>query len=259
MLKVIFNHIPRRLTESEQQNPLRWVMLQKTGEDEYTNTSPVFKCKDYLNDFVINSHGFPSFTVYGMESTDGDANEEGGFTILLQNVTIPLMNNINNVINKEFGPVWGVNITCVQDDQLEVYNLGHGPFMIINVSKEALVSTFRISLLALLIRHCNVDEEFDSYDACINSRSFLNWCGFGKPYLTVLQERKYDFPEQQDYFFYVGEGYNSKTYLKVKDGQETILHNAGFMNTVYPILTRILNKDIDTIYEEEAEYEEEEA
>jgi len=250
MIKVKFTAPTLRCnyTESSQANPLRWVMLRQIAEDAYVNTTFEFKCKDYLNDFVINAHGVPEFEIYGMKSTAGETDKDGGFTILLRNVTIPLINNVNNVINKEFGPVWGVNLTFITDDQLDVQGLDKVPSVIVKISKEALVSTFRISLISLLIRQCNVDVTYESFDDLVRSRAFQETSYIEGPYLRVLLEKRYNFPEQEEYFWYSSPKYNSKTTEGYID-PSYYYHNAGYTGVLGSLLTSVFpNESIDDIY-----------
>ena len=57
-MKFKIKAIPGVYTESGQKNPIRWMVLHQTGEQEFENTTNWFRCKRHSNSSSIyRKHG----------------------------------------------------------------------------------------------------------------------------------------------------------------------------------------------------------
>jgi len=244
-MKITYTHPNNSLVESAQKNPLRWVCLKKRL-DIFTNTTPVFKCKDYFNDFVVHRHMKKIFSQYGMKSNEAKFDRKGGMWVLLANVTSYLASNIENCINTEFGLTWGIKLVY-QDleadtvegnlDSLEAYGyVNRNKFGLLYIPKEALTNTLRISLMTLLIRNCNIDHQLYNYDELIQPELAMDGQLDNARY-NMLKERKYNFASEKDFVYHCGEYTNSQ--VEWKDYDKTTVHNCGIMGFTNAFVTEI--------------------
>lgn len=223
-MKIIYSHDSTvDYSESTQRNPIRWTLLKSVSQDEYVNTTNEFKCKDYFNDFVAFKHTGKRFRMYGMWSDQATFCLDGGLYVLVNNTTPEFAKNVRNVLKPTFKDLWGatVKVTRLKPDELvgRTPILDHGACLLW-FSPECLVSTFRISLLSLLIRNCNVDFTVHSYEERID-KNFLTDGSIPYEYYTALKNKEFAFPEQAEHPYYLGPDYED-------DGDEKYyIHNNG--------------------------------
>ena len=131
------------LTESFQNNPLRWCVVKKK-EDKILSQTPIFKCKDYFNDFVAKKNGI-KFIKYGMDNSKIVFNKDGGLHVLVMKVIPEFLTNLKCLEEKCLEDL-GNTLTVVYQDDMGV---------VLNFPKEFWKSTYTVSLVSLLIRCCN--------------------------------------------------------------------------------------------------------
>jgi len=243
-MKITYTHLEQGLIESSQNNPLRWVCLKKRLET-FTNTTPVFKCKDYFNDFVVHRHMKKVFTMYGMKSSQAKFDRKGGMWILLANVTGYLASNIENCINTEFGPTWGIKLVYKDLEKsvvvgdlatLKLYGDLGVSYGLLYIPKEVFTNTLRISLITLLVRNCNIDHQLYNYDELIQPNIALDGQLDNARY-NMLKERKYAFTSEKKFVFHCGQYTNSD--FEWKDYEKTSVHNCGIMGFTNAFITEI--------------------
>jgi len=244
IMKITYTHLEQGLIESSQNNSLRWVCLKKRLET-FTNTTPVFKCKDYFNDFVVHRHMKKVFRMYGMDSNQAKFDRKGGMWILLANVTSYLASNIENCINTEFGPTWGIKLVYKDLEKCDVVGdtanfQSQGEvcknYGLLYIPKEAFTNTLRISLITLLVRNCNIDHQLYNYDELIQPNIALDGQLDNARY-NMLKERKYAFASEKEFVFHCGEYCNSD--LEWKDYERCSVHNCGIMGFTNAFITEI--------------------
>lgn len=232
-------------TEAGQNNPLRYVCLHQVGENVFENTTNVFKCKDYFNDFVAARHGAPEFRIYGMTSSRGKFDQYGGMTLLLGGVTPNLEGNMRRVL-EPFRKQWGV------DYSFRWLNTGElngalpalvGEKAVLWLSPECFVSTFRISMLMLFIRNCNFQKDFADYDSVFHRQLVVE--GQWQPnYMDTIRNAKFDFDEQKVYWWWFNKANHSGVIPNTKLSADTI-HNNGQANW----LSNMIPYETHNIYE----------
>ncbi len=230
MIKLNYTHQPVAYTESGQVNPIRWCLLRKDGEDSYENTTNVFKCRDYFNDFVVYKHMGHEFRSYGMSWNLAEFDEEGGMYVLVAGIRKNFLANIDNVIHAEFGKTWDFKFTYTPLSDKEVPDSLKeqvvGQYGILYFPSNTLVSTYRISVLTSFLRNCNTDVLFNSYDDILD-QNFVRDTHINESVYAMFKERKYDLSEGRDYCWYYGSGHNSKT-----DTQQAVyIHDSGIVGT----------------------------
>lgn len=227
-MQINLKKLQQSYTESPQNNPLRYCCLHQVGEEAFENTTNVFKCKDYFNDFVAHKHGADPFVVYGISSDVAKFDQYGGLTVLFSGITANLEGNMRRVL-APFRKQWGVDI------QFRLLSAGEvngglpgmiGDKALVWFSSECFQSTFRISMLLLLIRNCNYNVDMADYDAVLHQHTATE--GQWKPeWMDMIRGQKFDFPEQQKYWWHFSEEQNSLT-KPLMTG--SIIHNNGQAN-----------------------------
>ena len=222
-MKFNIKSLKHNYTESGQKNPIRWMVLHQTGENEYENTTDWFRCKDYFNDFVAYKHGHDEFQVYGMTSSWGKFDANGGMYVLVKDTLSGFEHNIQTVILNEFTESWGVSIHALKLTPEQVPSIDNA--YLLWLSPECFVSTFRSSLITLLLRNCNTNFKFDSFDQRLDRALILD--GHLSPHAYfMLKEHKYNFPAQAKHAWYCGGRYYPGG-LKVDGGT---IHDNGIVS-----------------------------
>lgn len=241
-MKVIYKRINLGgYAELDQKNPLRWTFMKKV-KDTYTNSSNIFKCKDFFNDVIAYQHLKKKFVQYGMGSDSAKFTRKGGIWVLLSNTTPNLIGNIERCINEEFKDTWKIKLDVIPVNQAD-FTSDHitlRNMVLVYFPKEALTNTFRISLLTLMIRNCNVSQDIESYDKLITPAfgrdGSLDECRY-----MMLKKHAYQFPGETDWVFY-SQGYNSKDAWKA--WMTSVVHNNGIMGFTERLLPNF-GKDFD--------------
>mgnify|MGYP003552333533 FL=1 len=226
-MKVIYKRINLgNYAELDQKNPLRWTFMKKV-KDTYTNSSNIFKCKDFFNDVIAYRHLKKKFVKYGMGSDSAKFTRKGGIWVLLNNTTDSLIGNIERCINKEFKDTWGIKLEMLPVNNTDFVsdNLTPHKMVLMYIPKKALTNTFRISLITLMIRNCNVWQDIASYDDLITPAfgkdGSLDECRY-----NMLKKRAYQFPGETEWVFYTP-SYNSKSTWA--NWMTSVVHNNGVM------------------------------
>jgi hypothetical protein len=157
-MKFTNSPIPGTYAEVPQTNPLRWANLYKEGTDEtgdlFSYQSKVWKCKDFLNEFVSLYHGH-SCVIYGFDASTMKTNEEGIYVHLtnLLNVAsfIENIKSINSWAEEQGFPA--VELTPVD-----------GTSVIALLPRKYFDCTYSISFLSYWIRVANVTMTIDDWE-----------------------------------------------------------------------------------------------
>lgn len=150
-----FQNITAALMENSQENPIRWAMCKEVSPDVLVNTTPIFKCRDYFNDFVAKKHLKKLFEVYGMYSDWASFDEQGGAYVLVANLKPKFLENLDNFVNVLLKKNWGFVIK-VDDVKIEPAR-AVVKAKLLYFPNEVFTSNYRVSLITLLIRMANQD------------------------------------------------------------------------------------------------------
>ena len=168
-MEIILKNLARKYTESPQINPLRWVCLHQIGQETFENTTSIFKCKDYFNDFVAYKHSKNVFRMYGMNSDDAKFDAHGGLSMLVFNITPHFEGNLKRVLEPVFGKLWDAHVSFRLLSPSELSgecNKITGNCGILWLSPECFTTTFHISAITLFIRACNSQVLIEDFDSC---------------------------------------------------------------------------------------------
>ena len=222
-----------KLTQTGQHNPLRWICLKHLSEETFENTTPWFRCKDYFNDSVAWYHQKEKFSIYGMSSDSFVFNEDGSMYVGVSNITSQFENNLKLLDKIEEG--MGCKVSVVGKTE-EVLSAETHPgltedskgLVVLHLSKECFVSTFRISMVTWLIRMANVSKKYKTYlDVFKDTKEMekvTNFSELVKCKLPLLDFSKLD---EKGYSWFYGAGQNSQKVEKITSYESSWVHNAG--------------------------------
>lgn len=203
--------------EIPQVNPLRWVMLYRTGDDVFETQTTDIKCKDFFNDtLAFHKHG-KNFNMYGY-AANKKKNEEGIYFLLKHIGDFASFASNIEVLNKKLREQLKCELSFWQQSEKEVVMLLPNPVW---------DSTWKLSLVTMLIRCCNYGYRYEQWDDFYRTDAPLN-----------QQERSFDIrakantqawgfivPEKyQKYWWFNGSEYNSEKYPEMIGGT---IHNNG--------------------------------
>lgn len=209
--------------EVPQVNPLRWKTLHKVGDNEFVDQSGWWKCKDFLNDTVAFFKQGSKFSIYSYKN-DIKANDEGVYFLLNFIANKDRFQKNLEVVNKRLNADLGCKVDVVPVDDKKQ--------LIILIPPVCWESTYRISMITLLIRLCNYDQEFKKWEDIWDSKSVLFKDGVVASshtyFLNNAKTMGFAVPKQfQEYWYYAGPNYNS-TKLPKQTG--LIIHDDGILS-----------------------------
>jgi hypothetical protein len=203
--------------EVGQVNPLRWKTMFKDGDNSFVDQSGWWKCKDFLNDCVAFFKEGTKFSIYGWNNAI-KKNEEGVYHYL-KNIgdTQKFLYNLE-VVNKRLNEDLGCAVDYLPGDQPGT--------AIILLPTAVWESTYRISLITLLIRLCNYDQQFGSWADIWKKGSVVYTDGaFTPDAIKMANELGFHVPDEyKQYWYFAGDAHNS-----VKQPKLTgyIIHDNG--------------------------------
>jgi len=211
------------LSEIPQNNPLRWNILHRTGEEEFVNQTGEMKCRDFFNDLVAAKQEKHYFSIYGFNNEKIKWNDEGLWFLLTNLVNSDnFIKQVNEVVNPKIVEQLGEEARL----KISVRSPTSAVLLIPNAFWE---STYRISVVTMLLRASNYKTIFESWDDIFAPASPLNtseggtWTPKTRKY---VQENGFIVPDhtKEHWFFYTKEA-NSKS---IKDKWPvSYIHNCG--------------------------------
>jgi len=154
-------HLPFKLNETGQINPLRWSILYLEEDGSYENQTGEFKCKDYFNDVVAKYNGFV-LNVHGMNFEHIKLNTEGVYVRLSR---------------LKWHAQLKANLQLIRDNAVEnglpPLNFSQdGAHILIFIPKVFFSSTYQISYLTYLIRMAHCDKVFTSIRSLVEANPY---------------------------------------------------------------------------------------
>lgn len=208
------------LSESPQNNPLRWEVLFREDDTMFTPQTALFKCKDYFNDLVAKYHGV-SVIVYGLNTEKIKLNDEGVY------VRLHFLNDTDDVFTSNIELVINTNLRMQLGTEVGLEKLSDTQALLF-IPRKLFDSTWTMSLLTYLIRLCNYGKPYLCLQDLFNDKHlqehnylspFVKKWGFEVPDLLA------------DYWYYNNDSYNSKA----NTTQGRVIHNNGIeaLTTAY--------------------------
>jgi hypothetical protein len=205
--------------EEGQPNPLRWCILSGTPETGFVNETSWLRCKDFFNDYVVAYNGGKRFGIYGFSTEKMVLAPQGTPVYIAVDAT-----------TKAFSFNMATFNTWLQDNELPPvpYTPYEGKW-VLEFDPFYFSNTYNVSLVSLIIRLCNVEEEFETFEDLIHHKGFApkdqqKWDK------VVEAGRFFNLPEEmKKYVWYASKDANSENY---KDGYSlaSLVHHGGVLS-----------------------------
>lgn len=203
-------------SEIGQPNPIRWAILSGTPETGFVNESSWLKCKDFFNDYVVAYNGGKRFGIYGFSTEHMNIPEKGQPVYMavkdLTSSFLPNLNTLNGGLPEPVG------VLKAEDDTV-----------VLRIPAYYFENTYNISLISLMIRLCNIDYVFSSYEEFVNYKQHAGqdqnlWNN------VVAKGKYFNLPDHlKGYVWYAGEQYNSTKEMQVYQ-MSSLIHNGGVVS-----------------------------
>jgi hypothetical protein len=206
--------------EVPQTNPLRWKTLYRNNDGSFFDQSGWVKCKDFYNDTVAFRKAGSVFSIYGYENNI-KMNDEGIYFLLKYIKDKPSFFHNLEVVNKQLFDDLECVIAATDHEKDE---------LVILIPNELWESTYRISMITMVVRLCNYGVKYESWEdmwkAGAPSQQIEH--AFTKDAKENALKLGFKVPPQfTKYWYYAGPDYNSEKNPKQTGG---IIHNNGVSN-----------------------------
>lgn len=206
--------------EVGQINPLRWKTLFKEADGSFIDQSGWIKCKDFFNDTVAFFKEKSVFSIYGYKN-DIKKNEEGVYMLLKFVSDKPSFIKNIEVVNKQLKQDLGCELSVQdhKDDEL-----------VILIPNELWETTYRISMVTMVIRLCNYGVTYSQWNDIWAEQSPVHNPEHAFTLDAKVNAQNLGFkvkPEFSKYWWFCGKEYNNETKPKQTGGT---IHNNGVSN-----------------------------
>ena len=148
--------------EIDQPNPLRWRIMHRS-KDVLTSQSCLIKCKDFFNDVVAWKKAKKAFVIYSFKNNIKF--NRNGLYVLLTEISDEkiFLSNIEIVEQR----LWqDLRETLVMDRVDDGF--------VVLIPHKVFSNTYYISLFSMLIRLCNYNTEYTTWDSIFDENAPLN-------------------------------------------------------------------------------------
>lgn len=203
-------------SEIGQPNPIRWAILSGSPDAGFQNESSWLKCKDFFNDYVVAYNGGQRFGIYGF-STEG--------------MKIPAKGEPVYMAVKDWKPPFLTNLDVLNQgipEAVERHMVGEQ--LILEIPAYYFKNTYNISLLTLLIRLCNIDHTFETFE---EFASYKQHAVQDQQLFNTVQDKGkfFNIPDHlKDYVWYAGAQFNDKVFKGQVYQLSSLVHNNGLVS-----------------------------
>ena len=149
--------------EIDQPNPLRWRIMHRK-KDVLTSQSCLIKCKDFFNDVVAWKKAKKAFVIYGFRNNI-KFNREGLYLHLTEVGEMDVfVNNLYKVNQRIFDDLKVYLEYTIMDD----YSI------VVMIPNQLWSNTYYISLVSMMIRLCNYNVKYDTWDSFFDDNAPIN-------------------------------------------------------------------------------------
>lgn len=219
MFKINHN-VKQSYAEIPQKNPLRWVMLHRTGKDTFDAQTGDIKCKDFFNDTLAFFKSGMKFGVYGYQS-EKLKNEEGVYFLLKFISDKGAFRQGIDTINQKMKEQLGEELTLWDHEKDQ---------MIVLLPPSIWESTWRLSLVTFLIRCSNYGYAHKSWDDFWHSQAPMYALEHTFDDRTKKNTKTWGFlvpKPYAKYWYFCGKDFNSEKAPRQTGGT---IHNNGCVN-----------------------------
>jgi len=207
--------------EIDQPNPLRWRIMHHS-KGVLTSQSCLIKCKDFFNDVVAWKKAKKAFVIYGFRN-DIKFNKEGLYLHLTEVGEIDVfLNNLYKLNQRVFDDLKVYLEYTVMDDHS----------IVVMIPNKLWSNTYYISLVSMMIRLCNYNVKYDTWDSFFDDNAPINTVeeAFNDKAKTFAQKNGFKLLTKYRKLWYNStDGWNSAS------GKEligSIIHNNGVCDWV---------------------------
>ena len=220
---ILEQHIPELYAEMGQPNPLRWRIMHRKG-DVLTSQSHSIKCKDFFNDVVAYRVGKHRFSIYNFKNNI-KFNREGMYLLLTE-----IANREQFLYNFAV-----VAVKLEEDLNITLQNFDVEDGVVVLIPQKVLRSTYYVSLLTMMIRCCNYNVKYESWDDFFTKDAPMQTTenAFTKEAKEYTQQNGFVLPEGFAHRWYSScFGWSSDSDKPVT---ATVIHNNGVCDWVKSI------------------------
>jgi hypothetical protein len=206
--------------EIAQANPLRWRIMHR-NKDTLTSQSGLIKCKDFFNDVVAWKQGGHKFNIYRFNNAI-KFNRYGVYFLLSEIANREQFFANLDVLNQKLQENLNTKISY--------YKARSTTQAIIHIPNPLWRNTYFISTVSMMIRLCNYNYSYKTWDDFFNEDAPLNTVetAFTKEAKKLVKETGFVVPEKaQNCWYFAPYGWNSKSDHEIS---ATIIHNNGASN-----------------------------
>jgi len=217
MFKINITH-KNTYAEIDQANPLRWRIMHR-DKQTLTSQSGLMKCKDFFNDVVAWRKSNKKFGIYSFQN-DIKFNRAGVYFILSHIYDKKMFLQNLSIVNERLKTDLNVKISTYSYPK-------DSTRLIIHIPNALWESTYRISLVTMLIRVCNYNMVYTTWDEIFSKDAPMCTTekAFNPETIKFTQENGFILPEKfQKYWYFARFGWNSEA---AKPITPTVIHNNG--------------------------------
>lgn len=203
--------------EEPQGNPIRWQLLYREEDESYTEQSGVLQCKDFFNDVVAFLKAEKLFGIYGFNNKV-KINDEGMYLLLSGIADKELFVHNLVVLNSRIEEDLGEHIYFEDADN---------DTLLVCLPPSLWDSTYQISLATMLIRCCNYNFLYDTWDDFFGEKAPLNAneVAFTPAAKKLAQQYGFVNPRPGEWVYSVG-GYDTAKIVAMANPSGYV-HNSG--------------------------------
>lgn len=217
MFKLNLTHT-NTYSEMGQPNPMRWRLMFKEEDGSLSSQSGLIACKDFFNDVVAWKQAQKEFQIYKFNN-QVKFNEEGMYMVLSSIADVDqFMNNILSVLNLQLVEDLGTVLLIEQQSDSEV---------VLCIPNEVWESTYYISVVSMMIRLCNYNVSYTSWDSFFEKDAPINTIeqAFKQATKDFVSLNGFKLPEEfQKYWYFSSYGFTSES---DKPLDSHVVHNNG--------------------------------
>lgn len=220
-LNILEKHAKTPYAEIPQPNPLLWQILHKKV-DVLTTQSSRLKCKDFFNDVVAWKVAKKKFSIYGF-SNQVKFNRNGLWVHLTKIADLQRFKANLAIVNERLK----ADLKC----NMQYQDLDTGLALLIPPA--VWKSTYYISLLSMVVRCCNYDKQYTTWEEIFAEDSPMAMVdkAFNQKARNYTCKNGFILPKDVAHMWYnAGHGWNSDT--KAKEATGSIVHNCGVCSWV---------------------------
>ncbi len=207
-------------SEEHQPNPLRWLILNRVGPEEFTAQGHWLKCKDFFNDYVYSYNTRKGISIYSFNAGVMDIPPKGEPVFMALKAFTPHFQHNMKVMNE-----W------LQRQQMPPIPLDvQDNLALIVFDPIYLKNTYNISLISLMIRLMSDPVKFDTFEEALKYKGFYakdqqKWDQVVKKGIFFKIPSKFD-----KYLWYYQENSNSEKIDHSYYGLSGLVHNCGVLS-----------------------------